>query len=300
MGAVRMMPLFPRCLAAFIGAGVALCAVASPVHAAEPALALDGSAKLRSVQRGEYGETVYEVESDFQPGTTAIHVLVPAKLADNARVPVLYLLPVEATNSTHWGSALAEARKLNLADRLNVVCVYPTFSQLPWYVDHATDARIGQESYFMRVVVPFVEAKYPARGGRDGRLLLGFSKSGWGAWSLLLRHPDVFGRAAAWDAPTAMDAPRYGMDGIIGSREAFAKYELHGALRARGRELGAAPRLALLGYGNFRGQMTQTHALMESLGIPHEWRDGPARKHHWESGWVEEAARWLTQKDDGQ
>ncbi|MBI3743885.1 MAG: hypothetical protein HY261_06320 [Chloroflexi bacterium] len=272
--------------------------MASPVRAAEPTLALDASANVSAARPGEHGFVVHEVRSGFQPGMTEIHVLVPAKLAEKARIPVLYLLPVEATNSTRWGSALAEAHRLGLADRLNAICVYPTFSQLPWYVDHPADARIRQESYFLRVVVPFIEARYPARREREGRLLLGFSKSGWGAWSLLLRHPDVFGRAAAWDAPTAMDAPRYGMDGIIGSREAFAKYELHTVLRAKGRELGPAPRLALLGYGNFREQMTQTHALMDSLGIPHEWRDGPQRQHHWESGWVEDAARWLTQKGD--
>ena len=87
----------------------------------------------------------------------------------------------------------------------------PTFSHLPWYADHPTDPDIRQESYLLEVVIPFIEANYPARADRRGRLLLGFSKSGWGAYSLLLRHPDVFGKAAAWDAPLMMSEPgKYG------------------------------------------------------------------------------------------
>jgi hypothetical protein len=59
-----------------------------------------------------------------------------------------------------------------------------------------------------------------------GLLLLGFSKSGWGAlFSLLLRHPDVFGKAAAWDAPLVMDSPgRHGNGDIFGTPENFEKY----------------------------------------------------------------------------
>lgn len=262
-------------------------------HPAESQLALHPGARISEARPGEHGFVVHKVESEFQSGTTEIHVLLPDKLAPGARVPVLYLLPVEATNSVFWGSALAEAKRLDLANKLGVICVYPTFSQLPWFVDHPTDKAIRQESYFVKVVVPAVESRHPARRERAARLLLGFSKSGWGAWSLLLRHPDVFGKAAAWDAPTAMDTPRYGLEVISATRENFERYKLHSTLGERAGELDKSARLGLFGYGNFRGQMTQTHEFMKSLGVAHEWRDGPERKHHWESGWVEEAAQWL-------
>ena len=40
----------------------------------------------------------------------------------------------------------------------------------------------------------------PEIGNPDarGRMLVGYSKSGWGAFTLLLRHPGVFSRAAAY------------------------------------------------------------------------------------------------------
>jgi hypothetical protein len=287
-----MRPLLGiRRLAGSLSATVLLTVPGS--HAAEAVLPLHPGARVSEARPGRHGFVVHDVECEFQSGRTELHVMLPDKRPAGVTFPVLYLLPVEATNGVTWGSALAEAKRLDLANQLGVVCVYPTFSQLPWFVDHATEARVRQESYFVKVVVPAIEARHPVRRERDARLLLGFSKSGWGACSLLLRHPDVFGKAAAWDAPTAMDAPRHGIEVISGTRENYERHKLHTALRGRGGELGTTPRLGLFGYGNFREQMTQTHELMRSLGIPHEWRDGPQRKHHWESGWVEDAARWL-------
>jgi hypothetical protein len=100
--------------------------------------------------------------------------------------------------------------------------VAPTFSHLPWYADHPTDKEIRQETYLLRVVLPLVERTYPVQSQLEGRLLIGFSKSGFGAWTLLLRHPEVFGRAAAWDAPLMMDRlGKYGTDGVFGTPENF-------------------------------------------------------------------------------
>ena len=62
------------------------------------------------------------------------------------------------------------------------------------------------------------ELKGPADPEPHARLLLGFSKSGWGAFSLLLRYPERFGKAAAWDAPLMQERPdRFGMGEILGT-----------------------------------------------------------------------------------
>ncbi len=65
------------------------------------------------------------------------------------------------------------------------------------------------------------------------------------------------------------------------------------AVEAPGRRTGRRRRLILLGYGGFRAQLEQTHALLESLHIPHVYRDGPQRKHDWHSGWMSEAVELL-------
>lgn len=240
------------------------------------------------------GFIVHVVESPRQRGSTKLRVLRPAKLGKAERCRVVYVLPVEALDGRRYGDGLAEIRKLGLHDRHRLICVYPTFSQTPWYADHPTDARIRQESYLVRDVVPFVERTYPVLARPAGRLLLGFSKSGWGAWSLLLRHPDVFGKAAAWDAPLTKARPdAWGMGPIFGTQANFAKYHVPSLLdRAAGR-LGKAARLGLFGYGNFRAHHRRTREKLLSLKIAHVDRDGPRRRHHWAGGWLAEAVEFL-------
>ena len=151
------------------------------------------------------------------------------------RCPVVYVLPVEAGNAHHYGDGLLEIQKRDLHRRFSAIFVAPTFAQLPWYADHPSDPEIRQESYFLKVVVPFIEQRYPARADRDGRLLVGFSKSGWGAYSLLLRHPDHFGKAAAWDAPLMEPRPaRFGMGPIFGTQENFEQYQITTLARSPG------------------------------------------------------------------
>lgn len=240
------------------------------------------------------GFVVHEVQSPYQAGTTLIRVLLPQRIEPGRKYPVVYVLPVEAGTESRYGDGLKEIKKLDLHNKLGVIFVAPTFSHLPWYADHPDRPTVRQETYFLQVVVPFIEANYPVEASVRGRLLLGFSKSGWGAWSLLLRHPGMFHKAVAWDAPLMMDRPgKYGSGDIFGSSENFEGYRITKLLEKRAGALKKENRLVLLGYGSFRGEHQQAHALMDRLGIIHEYRDGPFRRHDWHSGWVAEAVDGL-------
>ena len=159
---------------------------------------------------------MHTVESGHQRGKTKVRILLPERLDASKRYRVVYVLPVEAGDGRRYGDGLAEIKKLGLHDKHKLICVYPTFSAVPWYADHPTSPGIRQEAYLLKDVLPFIEKTYPALAAPRGRLLLGFSKSGWGAWSLLLRHPGVFGKAAAWDAPLTKARPdAWGMKAIF-------------------------------------------------------------------------------------
>lgn len=252
------------------------------------------TAKISQARRDENGILTHTVRSPYQAGETRLRVLVPEGLKPSERVPVVYVLPVEAAAGRRYGDGLLEVHRLGLHNRLRAIFAAPTFSALPWYADHPGDPALRQESYLLEVVLPLVESTYPAQRSANGRLLLGFSKSGWGAFSLLLRHPHVFGRAAAWDAPLMMDRPgRYGSGPIFGTPENFAEYQLTRLVERRASDLGDEARLALLGYGNFRSDHEKFHDLLVRLNVPHAYADGPHREHVWESGWVPEAAAWL-------
>ncbi len=254
----------------------------------------DQSVTVSEATQDDSGFLVHEVRSPYQAGTTQVRVLRPDKVEKGKKYPAVYVLPVEAGTESRYGDGLKELQKLDRHNKLNAVFVAPTFSQLPWYADHPTEAEVRQESHFLKVVVPFIDKTYPVRAEANGRLLLGFSKSGWGAWSLLLRRPEVFGRAAAWDAPLMMDRPgRYGSCDVFGTEDNFEGYRVSKLLGDRADVLQKGRRLILLGYGNFRAEHEKAHALMGELKVAHEYRDGPARRHDWHSGWVEEAAELL-------
>jgi hypothetical protein len=264
------------------------------------ALADDRPARISDARRDANGILTHTVESPYQAGPTALRVLLPDRLEPGVRYPVVYVLPVEARDGQRYGNGLLEVKRHDLQNRFHAIFAAPSFTDLPWYANHPTNPEIRQESEFLKTVVPFVETHYPAQANRAGRLLLGFSKSGWGAFSLLLRHPDRFGKAAAWDAPLVQGRPdRYGMGPIFGTQANFEDYQITRLLERRAGELSndRTPRLIVLGFGNFRDQHDQAHALLLDLKIPHVFRDGPNRAHLWESGWVPEAVELLLSED---
>lgn len=262
-----------------------------------PSVRADEPVTISAAKKDDNGVLVHEVHSPYQAKTTQIRVLMPSTVEKGKAYPVVYVLPVEAGTESRYGDGLKEVQKLDLHNTLKAVFVAPTFTHLPWYADHPTKPEIRQESHLLKVVVPFIDKTYPVKAEAGGRLLLGFSKSGWGAWSLLLRNSDVFGRAAAWDAPLMMDKPgKYGSGDIFGTADNFDGYRVSKLLEANADKLQKEKRLILLGYGNFRAEHQQAHALLDKLKVAHEYRDEPDRKHDWHSGWVKEAAELLVGK----
>lgn len=272
-----------------------------------------------AISRGEKspeGWITHTVESEFQAKPTEIRVLLPDKLDATKKHPVLYVLPVEAARESKYGDGLAEVKRCDLHNKHGLICVAPTFAHLPWYADHPTDKTIRQETYFVKVVVPFIDRTYqhhrmdassirsqadsnergvhPTQDEKKSRWLLGFSKSGWGAWSLLARHPDLFDRAAAWDAPLDMlRFDLYGAAQVFGTQEHFETYRVLPALTKSPDLTLSPPRLVLTGYDNFRTHHETAHRLLDEAKVPHIYRDGPKLKHVWNSGWVQEAVDLL-------
>lgn len=256
----------------------------------------EGSMSVAPATRDVQGFLVHVVKCEYQAGETKLRVLLPDKLEPGKRYRTLYILSVEPGDPTRWGDGLADAKKTGLHNRYGgLICAFPTFSHWPWFADHPTDPGIRQESYFLKVIIPFVEKEYPALAASEGRLLVGFSKSGWGAFSLILRHPDVFGKAAAWDAPLGKNAPNvWEMGDIFKTQVNFEQYEITRLLNKQADVFRKPPpRLILMGYGMFKEHVEKTHDLLVQLGIPHEYQPEPQREHRWDSGWIGPAVELL-------
>jgi enterochelin esterase-like enzyme len=144
------------------------------------------------------------------------------------------------------------------------------------------------------VIVPFIDKTYPTIAASEGRLLVGFSKSGIGAVSLLLRHPDIFGRAGSWDAPLMEDKSR---TEYYGSQENFmANYYIPALLARMAPTLSGKPaRIAITGLG--WGGTPGAHKEMERLGIPHYYNELPQGMHEWPSGWLAPLVEVLMAED---
>lgn len=253
----------------------------------------DDPVKVQSEKQAN-GELVHRLKSPRQANETLVRVLLPDDVSESEKLRVLFVLPVEAGQEQRFGDGLSEIQRLGLHNKHRLICVAPTFSHLPWYADHPTDSTIQQESYLLRDVIPLIDAQYSTTRKAEDRLLLGFSKSGWGAFSLVLRHPQVFGKAVAWDAPLMMNAPgKYGSGPIFGTAENFKAYQLTELVKSRAAELKGSPRLLHVGFGNFRAEHENFEQQLLALQVGHIYVDGPQRKHIWESGWIEPAVRML-------
>jgi len=226
------------------------------------------------------GLETYVVTSDYQEKPCPLYVLLPDKFDKTKRYKVLYILPALGPGDKE---GVLEAKKRDLGNKFNVICVGPDFCSMPWYVDNPEKPRIRYDSYLPDVIVPFIDKTYPTTPEPEGRLLVGFSKSGMGAVSLLLRHPDVFGRAGSWDGCLMADnRPEF-----YGSKENFAKYYIPNLLAERAEMLRDKPaRIAVMGYFYMKRDADAARKLMEQLKIPHYFDNSVKREHEWPSGWL--------------
>lgn len=171
------------------------------------------------------------VEAPIPPGMQTVEFFSPAVerrmkfdivLPENyyqseERYPVLYLLHGYMQNYTVWGRNLAGAfyaRNLN-----DLILVLPDAGN-SWYINYASSEE-GQkdnwEDHIIEDVIGFVDANYRTQASREGRAIAGLSMGGFGAFSMGLRHTDLFvsigsTSGALSHARTAAAAIRAGID----------------------------------------------------------------------------------------
>lgn len=237
----------------------------------------------------------HTITSDFQSGPLELRVLLPDAYTPAHRYPVLYVLPVEPEGGNVYGDGLSVLRDLDVANRHAVILVQAGFSHFPWYVDHATRSDVRPASHLERAVVPFVDARYATIPGKNGRLLIGFSKSGWGAFSLIFHNPDFWGYAASWDAPLLMSTFHWDVAEAFGTAAHFDAHRPDRLVETHGEPFRHETRLVLGGekaWGPLRegppgGSHTQGfHDLLVDRGIRHVYRNDLGVAHTWNRGWV--------------
>lgn len=252
-------------------------------------------------EQGSGGFRSHKIWSPHQAAKTRLRVLLPDDFDLRNKYRVLYVLPVHEDGVSKHGDGLVEIKKSGFHNQHQLICVAPSFTSKPWYADHDLNSEKQDESHLLKSVIPFVEKRYPVQSGARGRLLIGFSKSGWGAAALLLRNPELFHRAASWDCGVRVDtgpiteeerAQRIAEN--WGTAENFEANRLSSLIKTRGWQLGDKPRLF---YYNTAGPRSiggvEIHRLLVENEIPHRYLMEPHRPHAWDSGWIPEAIEFL-------
>lgn len=244
----------------------------------------------------------FSFETEYQNGRQEIRVLLPDGYTQDGRYRVLYVLPVEPEFEERFGYGLGTFREMNAHNLHDLILVQMGFEKEPWFGDHAADPKVRQASYIREFVVPFVERTYSTLETPEGRLLLGFSKSGWGAFSLILTAPEFFGYAAFWDAPLLFQRFHYGMEEVYGTQAQLDRYRPDLLIPEQRKHFRRKPRLGLAGenaWGRAKpapgggSHTVEAHQFLLSHDIPHTYDDTLAAPHTWNPKWMEPTLRAL-------
>jgi len=123
-------------------------------------------------------------------------------------------------------------------------------------------------------------------------ILVGFSKSGLGAWNIARRLPELVSATIIFDAPVARDtlppwgtAPFYKDD---------AEWQEDLPLRTCSQFQQVMPthhRLMLISGAGFHPEMCILSEMLSGMGLEHVFLPRPDMKHHWNAGWIEEGVK---------
>jgi hypothetical protein len=224
------------------------------------------------------GMDIYIVTSNYQEKPCDLAVLLPDKIDKKIHYRVLYLLPAIGGK---W-EGMDEVKNKDLANKYNIICVAADFSRMSWYADSDMLPNVRYDSYLPDIIVPFIDKTYPTIDKPEGRILVGFSKSGVGAISLLIRHSEIFGRAGAWDAVLETENRS---DYYCSNRYFKENYFLPDLLtKNAGIFIDRPARIAIAGLG--WGGIDACHKRLEKLKIPHFCDETIVGNHSWDGGWL--------------
>ncbi|MFA6110220.1 MAG: hypothetical protein WDA75_15760 [Candidatus Latescibacterota bacterium] len=122
----------------------------------------------------------------------------------------------------------------------------------------------------------------------DSFILVGFSKSGLGAWNLAREIPDRVAGTLIFDAPVASDDWRRWGDEFYQDDAAWQRDLPLRAVRQERQPWPPAPGLVLVSGEAFHDQMAALAVALTAAGVRHTFIPHPDMPHHWNAGWIEE------------
>lgn len=169
------------------------------------------------IARIEHTSIVLQDNPPGDPATRTLAVYLPPGYQDDPdrRYPVIWVL----ASFTSWGERLfnLQAWDENIVERMDRLIgegtCQPALMAFPdaftryggsQYINSTATGRY--EDYIVGELVPLVDAHFRTLAARDHRAVMGHSSGGYGALTLAMRHPDVFGAAACHSGDMLFEA----------------------------------------------------------------------------------------------
>jgi len=246
------------------------------------------SLKVKSATLGKDVEYNIYLPSDYETSTR--------------RYPVLYLLHGYTDDETAWtqfGEANRIADQLLQSGEITPMIIVMPDAGVSWYVNSA-DGKVMYEDFFVKELIPHIDATYRTRSSREFRAVAGLSMGGHGSLIMAMKHPDLFVAAAPLSAGILTEdeivaMPDENWDTVFGppygkglkakerlTEHLFQNWILKIVETANADELKKVKYYIDCGDGDFliKGNMA-LHAAMIDKKVPHEFRvrDG---EHNWD------------------
>ena len=246
------------------------------------------SLKVKSATLGKDVEYNIYLPSDYETSTR--------------RYPVLYLLHGYTDDETAWtqfGEANRIADRMLQSNEITPMIIVMPDAGVSWYVNSA-DGKVMYEDFFVKELIPHIDATYRTRSSREFRAVAGLSMGGHGSLIMAMKHPDLFVAAAPLSAGILTEDEIVGMpdenwDTVFGppygkglkakerlTAHLFQNWILKIVEAANADELKKVKYYIDCGDGDFliKGNMA-LHAALIDKKVPHEFRvrDG---EHNWD------------------
>jgi enterochelin esterase-like enzyme len=247
--------------------------VAAARHATAPAQLLPSS--FVQIGSDPIGGTVWQglIRNPVAPAALRPTVIyLPPGASVRVRYPVLYLLQGFRGSPYEFSSGLGLAgvadRAISTHQVRPFIAVAPPAGLTTRYAGEWTGT---WETYLMRDVVPWTDRHLPTLTARSARVLAGLSAGGYGAVTVGLRHPRVFGTVESWSGYFV--APHDGSLAHANATQLAAHDPSVLVVRERARLLALRTRFFLSsGTNHDRGGAAAAVAFareLSELGLPH-------------------------------
>jgi pimeloyl-ACP methyl ester carboxylesterase len=165
--------------------------------------------------------------------------------------------------------------------RPEALCHEIQYPELVWYNKRVRDEAIAQIRAFN--VSPVV--------------LVGFSKSGLGAWNIARTIPDLVSATIIFDAPVARETlPPWGTGPFYEDDSSWQEDLPLRTIEDFQSVMPGTHQLVLISGPGFHNEMCFLSDELTKIGLRHAFLSRPHRKHHWNSGWIEEGLKELVKQ----